>query len=201
MRDSRRSGEVVLTVFILLISLTLNSCQMLKRLGGSSNLDEANRLNQSASTDIDEIEKLAQQNKGKESQITAALNANNFDAAKHLMDETTNAIDQGLQRAQSAADKLDKASKLDLDQTIKDYLSYRAQSVQKAIEAFKELRQGIVTYRDSLGSTDKAVTDKAQKDLQQSSSNFEDLFNESKRLESKADDIARSNPDKIKPGQ
>lgn len=174
---------------------------MLKRLGGTSALDEANRLNQSASTDINEIEKLAQENKDKESQITAALNANNFDKAKSLMDETINAIDQGLAHAQSAADKLDKASKLDLDRAIKDYLSYRAQSVTKATEAFKELRRGITAYRDTLGSTDKAVTDQAQNDLQQSSAKFEDLFNESKRLQSKADDIARSNPDKIKPGQ
>ncbi|MDT5123119.1 MAG: hypothetical protein QOC96_2601 [Acidobacteriota bacterium] len=201
MFDPRRQRGIVLTAFILLASFTLISCQALKRFGGSSGMDEANQLNQSAGADITEIDRLVQENKDKEGQITAALNANNYEAAKRLMDETIKAIDQGLAKGQSAADKLDKASKLDVDRTIKDYLSFRAQSVNKAIEAFRELRKGIVTFRDSVGSTDKAATQKAQSEVQQSSAKFDDLINESNRLESQADEIARSNPDKIKPGR
>ena len=194
MPDLRRRSWTTITALLLFASLTLVSC-------GNSSMDEANRLNQSVSEDKKEIERLAQENRVKESQITAALNAKNYDAARRLLDDTVKAVDQALQKGQSAADKLDKASKLNLDQTIKQYLSFRAQSVNKGIEAFKELREGIITFRDSIGSTDKAVINKAQNDLQQSVGKFEEMINESQKMESQADEIARSNPDKIKPGR
>lgn len=196
MFDPKRQGGIVLTAILLLALLTLASCR-----AGGSGMEEANQLNQSAGADISEIERLVQENKDKERQVTAALNANNYEAAKQSLDDAIKAIDQGLAKGESAADKLNRASKLDLDQTIKQYLSFRAQSVNKAIEAFRELRKGIVTFRDSIGSTDKAAADKAQKDIQQSSAKFDDLINESQKLESQADEIARSNPDKIKPGR
>ena len=194
MPDLRRRSWTTIIALLLFASLTLVSC-------GNSSMDEANRLNQSVSEDKKEIERLAQENRVKESQITAALNAKNYDAARRLLDDTVKAVDQALQKGQSAADKLDKASKLNLDQTIKQYLSFRAQSVNKGIEAFKVLREGIITFRDSIGSTDKAVINKAQNDLQQSVGKFEEMINESQKMESQADEIARSNPDKIKPGR
>jgi Mg2+ and Co2+ transporter CorA len=181
---------------VLIALLACLSCKL-----GGGGLDEANKLNQSAGQDIDEIEKIIQDNKNKEGAVTRAVNAGQTDAAKKLMDDTIAAIDRGLERGKSAADKLDKASKLNIDQAIKDYLSYRAQSVTKAIEAFTELRKGIIAFRDSVGSTDKAVVAKARNDIQQTSQSFDALISESQRLQSKADEIARRNPDKIKPGQ
>ena len=201
MPESKGRGRAILSILVLLVSLTASSCQLLKKLGGGGELDEANRLNQSAGEDIREIEKIVQENKSKETEVTRALNANDYAAAKRLMDESVKAIDQGLEKGKSAADKFDKASKLDVDSTIKEYLALRAQSVSKAIEAFRELRRGIITLRDATGSTDRAVTEKAKNDIQQSSRKFDQLINEAARLERQADEIARRNPEKIKPGK
>lgn len=187
---------MALIALALAASFLIASCKF-----GNSGLDEANKLNQSASQDISEIEKIIQDNKNKEGEITRAVNAEDYDKARSEMNDVIGAIDRGLERGQSAAEKFDKASKLDIDPTIKEYLSYRAQSVNKAIEAFKELRKGIVAFRDATGSKDKAVNDKANGDVQQASQAFDSLISEAQRLEEKADDIARRNPDKIKPGK
>ena len=200
----RRSGAVFLTTLLLLLllaSATLLSCQALKKLGGGGSMDEANQLDQSAGEDIKEIERIVRENKGKESGITGALNANNYDAARRLMDDSVKAIDQGLEKAESAAGKFDRASKLDIDPKIKEYLSLRAQSVNKAIEAFRELRRGVTVLHDSAGSTDKAVAEKGKNEIQQSSAKFDELMSESEKLEAQAGEIARRNPDKIKPGR
>ena len=194
MFELRGRLRIVLMMLVLIALLACLSCK-------SGGLDEANKLNQSAGQDIDEIEKIIQDNKNKEGEVTRAVNAGQTDAARKLIDETIVAIDRGLERGKSAADKLDQASKLNIDQAIKDYLSYRAQSVTKAIEAFTELRKGIVAFHDSVGSTDKAVVAKARDDIQQTSQTFDALISESQRLQGKADEIARRNPDKIKPGQ
>jgi hypothetical protein len=186
---------------MLLVSLTALSCQALRKLGGGGDIDEATQLNKSAGEDIREIEKIVRENKDREAEVTRALNTNDASAAKRIMDEAVKAIDRGLEKGQSAAGKFDKASRLDVDATIKEYLSLRAQSVNKAIEAFKELRRGIVTLRDATGSTDRATIEKAKNEIRQSSEKFDQLISDAERLERQADDIARRNPEKIKPGQ
>jgi predicted small secreted protein/Mg2+ and Co2+ transporter CorA len=201
MLDSRERSRALLIALVLLVSLTLPSCQALRKLGGGGDIDEANQLNQSAGEDIREIERIVQENKNREAELTRALNANDYAAAKRIMDDSVKAIDKGLEKGQSAAERFDKASKLDVDATIKEYLSLRAQSVNKAIEAFKELRRGIITLRDATGSTDSVATEKAKNEIQQSSEQFDKLINEAERLERQADDIARRNPEKIKPGK
>ena len=197
MLDLRGRVQAILAALVLLVSIAGASC----KLGGASALDEANKLNQSAGEDITEIEKIIQENRDKEGKITRALNIEDFDAAKKMMDDTISAIDRGLAKGQSAAEKLQRAAQLDLDPAIKEYLSLRAQSVSKAIEAFKELRKGIVIFRDATGSKDKAIIDKARNEVQQSSQAFDALIGESQKLGARADEIARRNPDKIKPGQ
>ncbi|HKC65025.1 MAG TPA: hypothetical protein VKB86_15390 [Pyrinomonadaceae bacterium] len=196
MLDLRAGLRLVLMALTLAASLMFASCK-----SGNSAFDEAEKINQSASTDVNEIEKIIQENKSKEIEITRAINAEDYDAAKKEMNDVITAIDRGLEIGQSAAEKFDRASKLDIDPTIKEYLSYRAQFVNKAMEAFKALRKGIVSFRDATGSKDKAVTEKAKTDVQQASQTFDSLISEAQRLEDKADDIARRNPDKIKPGK
>ncbi len=193
MPDSRGRSGVALVVSLSL--LLAASCRF-----GDGALDEANGLNRSAGEDIREIEKLVRENKDKEAQVTRALNANDFERARALIDESVQAIDRGLERGTSAADKLARAASLDIDPTIKEYLQLRAQAVSKAIEAFRELRRGVLTFRESIGSKDKATVDRAKNEVRQASERFDQLINEAGRLERQADDIARRNPEKIKPG-
>lgn len=187
------SGAALIALFVLL-SLSLGACS------GNSGLDEAIKLDQSASEDRKAIDKIVQDNKDKEREISAAIYGNKIPQAIALLDESVKTIDLGLQKGESAALKFDKASKLDIDSTIKEYLALRAQSVSKAIEAFKELRQGAVALRDKLASQDEAVIEKARDDIRQTSTRFEQLISEYQRLEVQAGEIARRNPDRIKPG-
>jgi hypothetical protein len=199
MPEPGRRSVAGLTALLLLASL-LAACQLLKKLGGGATMDEANQLNQSAGEDIKEIERVIRENKDNEIEITKALNANDPETARRLMDDSIKAIDLGLEKGASAAGKFDRASKLDIDSQIKEYLSLRAQSVSKGIEAFKELRRGLVTLRDSTGSADRTVTESAKNEIQATSAKFDELIGQAQKLESRADEIARRNPDKIKPG-
>jgi len=172
-------------------------CSQLKNLGGGG-LADANKLIDSANKDLAEVEKIADENRDKESEISKKLNSNDIDAAKASINESIKAIDTGLEHGKSAADKFEKASKLNLDPKVKEYLALKAKSVEKSVEAFEELRKGLVAVRDNVGSKDKAAVAKAQKDVQTSSENYDRLEKEAQTFERQADDIARENPDKIK---
>lgn len=195
MLNVKRGRGTVPAVFALLFLFPAAACNF-----GNRDIGEATTLNQSAGQDISEIERIVREHKNKEAEVTRSLNREDFATAKKLMDEALAAIDRGLERGESAAGKFERASKLDIDSTIKEYLQLRAQSVAKAIEAFRELRQGVVTYRDSVGDTDRAASDRAKNEIQRVSARFDQLINESGQLERRADEIARRNPEKIKPG-
>jgi hypothetical protein len=165
---------------------------------GGGGLADANKLIDSANQDLTEVEKIADQNRDKESQISKQLNNDDIDGAKKTIDDAVKAIDSGVEKGKSAAEKFDKASKLDLDPKVKEYLGLKAQSVRKSVDAFEELRKGLLAVRDNVGSKDRAAVTKAQKDVQESSQNYDKLISEAQKLEKKADDIARENPDKIK---
>lgn len=197
MLDRKGRGGAALSL-LLLASLVL-ACSSLKKLTGNSGIDEANKLVQSANEDLKEINKIAQSNKDQESRINKLLNANDFNAAKQAMDDTVKAIDDGLARGKSAAEKFEKASKLDIDQVYREYLTLKSQSVRKTVEAFEELKKAITILRDNIGGTDKAALKRAQQDAIKSGENFDRLIAEAVKLDRDADDIARKNPDKIKP--
>ncbi|HKQ53693.1 MAG TPA: hypothetical protein VJT74_15060 [Pyrinomonadaceae bacterium] len=199
MPDTRGRSRAAALLCALFVSISLLLAAASCKLGDAA-LDQANSLNQSAGQDIGEIEKLVRENKDKEALVTRALNAGDLSQARRLIDESVQAIDRGMERGASAADKFARAAALDIDQPIKEYLRLRAQSVNKALEAFRELRQGILAFRESIGSADKSAVDRARSGFRQTSERFEQLINESGRLERQADDIARRNPDKIKPG-
>ena len=184
---------------MLLLASMVIACSALKRMSGNSGIDEANKLVQSANEDLKEISKIAQSNKDKESRINRQLNASDFNGAKQTMDDTIKAIDDGLERGRSAADKFERASKLEVDQVYKDYLTLKSQSVRKTAEAFEELKRAITLLRDNVGGTDKAKLNKARQDAIKAGENFDRLIAEAVKLDRDADDIARKNPDKIKP--
>lgn len=195
-KDGRRG----LVLAVLLLAALALGCSALKRMGGNSGIDEANKLVQSANEDLKEVSRISRANKDQESRISRQLNANDYNGAKQTMDDTVKAIDSGLERGRSAADKFEQASKLDVDQVYKDYLSLKSQSVRKTAEAFEELKKAITILRDNVGGTDKAALQKARTEATQAGQNFDRLIEEAVKLEREADDIARKNPDKIKPG-
>jgi hypothetical protein len=197
MLDRKGRGGAALAM-LLLASMVL-ACSALKKMTGNSGLDEANKLVQSANEDLKEVNKIAQSNKDQESRINKLLNANDLAGAKQAMDDTIKAIDNGLEKGRSAADKFEKASKLEVDQVYKEYLTLKSQSVRKTAEAFEELKKAITIMRDNVGGKDKAALKKAQADAIKSGENFDRLIAEATKLERDADDIARKNPDKIKP--
>ena len=86
---------------------------------GDPALDEANALNRSAGQDIAEIEKLVRENKDKEALVSRALGAGDAAQARRLINESVQAIERGMEKGASAADKLTRAAALDIDPTIK----------------------------------------------------------------------------------
>jgi hypothetical protein len=193
-RNGRGGAALAL---VLLASFAL-ACGALKNLGGNS-LAEANKLVQEANNELKEVDKIAEENETKVDALNKADDNNNSAEVKRLLDELMKAIDDGLKHGETAADKIEKASKMDVDDKYKEYLSLKSQSLRKQVEAFKERKEAAKIMRDNYDNSDKTAMQKAKDDFKKKNSNYKKLLGEAKDLSRKAEDIARQNPDKIKP--
>jgi hypothetical protein len=192
-QNGRKNGALAL----LLLAFFVLGCGALKNMSKGGATDEANKLISSANQDLKDAQKIADDNlEEKTREFTKAASANKADEAQQVLDDSIKQIDEGLAKGESAADKFDKASKLDLTDMQKQYLTLQSQGVRKRVEAFKEFRKAVVVLRDNKGSLTKQKT---RDDYMSALNNFKKLNSQADELERKADDIARQNPDKIKP--
>jgi hypothetical protein len=192
-QNGRKNGALAL----LLLAFFVLGCGALKNMSKGGATDEANKLISSANQDLKDAQKIADDNlEEKTREFTKAASANKADEAQQVLDDSIKQIDEGLAKGESAADKFDKASKLDLTDMQKQYLTLQSQGVRKRVEAFKEFRKAVVVLRDNKGSLTKQKT---RDDYMTALNNFKKLNSQADELERKADDIARQNPDKIKP--
>lgn len=196
MRNNDGRGGAVLAL-VLLASVAL-ACGALKNLGSNS-LAEANKLVQEANGELKAIDRIIDDNDEKVTALDKAEKAGDSAEVKRVLDDVIKAIDDGLKHGEVAADKLDKASKMNVDDKYKEYLSLKSQSLRKQIEAFKELKEAAKIERDNFDNPDKAAMQKAKDDFRKKNANYKKLLGDAKDLSRKADDVARQNPDKIKP--
>ncbi len=182
---------------LMLIASFALACSALKEVGTNS-VDEANKLVKSAKDDLREVDRISDDSDDNVSALNRAENDKNADEVKRVLGELINSIDKGIERGESAADKIEKASKLSgLNDKYKEYLSLKAQAFRKQIDAFKSLREAAVIERDNFGRGGEEE-DKAKKDFREKYDNYKKLIAEAKKIHRQADDIARENPDMIK---
>ncbi|MBV9958537.1 MAG: hypothetical protein JO360_08955 [Acidobacteria bacterium] len=191
MRD--KNGRRGAAVALLLLAAFALACGALKNLGSNSQAD-ANKLVAEANSELKEIDRIADDNEEKMDALDKADKDGKSAEVKSLLEDLMKAIDDGLKHGETAADKLDKASKMNVDDKYKEYLSLKSQSLRKQIEAFKERKEAAKIMHDNYDSTDKTALAKAKDDFKKKNSNFKKLLGEAKDLSRKADDIARANP-------
>ena len=193
---SKQNGRASEALALSLLVLFVLGCGGLKNIGGNAT-EEANKLIQSANQDLRDAQKIADDNiQEKTRDFTRAVQNNNADEAQRVLDDAIKQIDEGLAKGESAADKFERASKLDLNDKQKEYLALQSQAVRKRVDAFREFRKAVVILRDNKGAL---TTQKARDDYLTALNNFKKLNSEADDLERKADAVARQNPDKIKP--
>jgi len=106
-------------------------CNQLKNLGGGG-LADANKLIESANKDLAEVEKIADDNRDKRSEISKKLNSNDIDAAKASINESIKAIDSVLNMAKARRTNSKKPRNLTSILKVKEYLALKAKSVEKS---------------------------------------------------------------------
>jgi len=186
-----KRGPINAALALLLLAAVSVACASLKNLGKNPT-DEANKLVNQAKDDLEEIDKIDDEASKKQSDLNKAMNDKNVDETKRILGDLVKDIDRGLDKGKSAADKVEQASKLDVDSTYKEYLSIKAQAFRKEIEAWQAMREAAIIARDNY--TASGLPADKRTEYTNKYNEFKKLRQEARDLHKKASDIARANP-------
>lgn len=158
---------------------------------------EANKLVDQANAEIKEAKKLQETNEAKVGDYKAALNASDFDKATSILDGVTKDIDTGLKHGDTAAEYLEKGTKLKIDAKFKEYLELRAQSIRKRIDSYKALKEVLTNTKEMLTVRTPAAVQAALPKIKDAQEKARSLEKEANELEEKSDKVRKENPDKF----
>jgi chromosome segregation ATPase len=184
MKMTRSLWAIVSLVFL---SLSLVGCM---------ETDKANKLVDEGNKSIDEANKVSADAGKKMTDLfdNLAHFPENRDALKSKVDEVNGLLDKSITNLKAAADKFEEASKLKIDDKLKDYYVAKAQSYRKKAEVDETAKKQTALLTDA--SIDDMDALRAKMDPLQEQLNK--LQKEQNDFEDKAKKIQSDNPNLFK---
>lgn len=184
----------------LLIFLFFSACQKNNNSESGSGIDvfglsdetaEAGEIVKDANEDLKKIRKMYKENQGKIDELKAAMNDRNIEEARKIADELVYIINDGFVLAESAISKIERAEQMNINETYREYLQKKEESLRKHMDAFEFRRQAAVLLRDSFGSKDKFAIEKARQEFKEREENFQKYAEIARELSGEANQLAK----------
>lgn len=179
-------------VLALLISAT--SCGLF---GPKDETVAAAKLVQEANDDLTKIKKLYNENEGdvdkpgKRLQLKKALEENNAEEVKKISDDVVYLINDGMDYAKSAVEKIQQAQEMEVNDDYREYLRLKEQALLKQIDAFEQYRQAARSLRDNYDPKNDALRAKVKIEFDERSDKYRVLMEQARDHSSQANELAK----------
>ena len=188
---------------ILLISLVFSAC---KKTGDSSqpgfeifSSDETPQIAEiivDANSDLKKIKLLFKENQGRVEELKVAMSAKETDKVKKIADDLVIQINEGLFLGETAITKIEKAEGMNTNETYKEYLRLKKESLRKLLDAFAFRRQAAQILHDGFGGSDPNQIGKTLALFKEKEENFQKLKDDGQNLSLEANQIAKDSTKK-----
>jgi hypothetical protein len=186
--------------FLLLIFvLALGAC--------SSATDESSYFDQTqdaanlvgeANVQLRQIKQLFQKNAGWLEELKTAMNNREEKKVKEIANELVYQINDGTKLGEEAIDKIERASRLNVNDDFKNYLNLKAQSLRKYAEAFEERRQLAILLRDRYDPKNSEQRDFVLEEFKRKEESFKRIIKEAQDVSERANELAKESLSKAK---
>lgn len=183
---------------VVILSALLASCSGEGGiLGPADETAEAAKLVQEANQDLTKIKKLYSENEGddetegKRQQLKKALEANDEAQVKKISDEVVYIINDGMDFAKSAIEKVQQAQDMNVNDDYKEYLRLKELALSKQVEAFEQYRQAARALRDNYDPNNEQLRAKVKVEFDQRSDKYRELMEKARDYSSEANELAK----------
>ena len=164
----------------------------------SDDTTAAAELVSQANEDLNKIKVMYKKNEVQRDELIAAISEKDAEKVKKITDDLVYLINDGMALGEGAVEKISRAQQMNINSDFKDYLSLKEESLRKQLEAFESRRQAVRLLRDSFGTNDPALVEKAKAGFKEKEENFAKTMEASKEISKKANDLAKEASKKIK---
>ena len=159
----------------------------------SDDATAAAQLVEQANQDLNKIKVLYKKNEVKREELIAAMGDKDTEKVKKITDDLVYLINDGMALGESAVEKISQAQQMNINADFKDYLSMKEESLRKQLTAFESRRLAVRLLRDSFGTNDPAMVEKAKLEFKQKEEIAVKTLEESKEISKKANEFAKEN--------
>ena len=152
---------------------------------------EAGKIVASANEDLTKIKVLYKDNEDKREEIKNAMEVDDAKKVRELADNVNDLINSGVDEAQSAIDKIEKAQEMQINDDYREYLRLKEESLKRELEAFENYRQAARTLRDNYDPKNAAMRDKVKEDFKNRVENYRKLMEEARDYSNQANTLAK----------
>ncbi|HLM62169.1 MAG TPA: hypothetical protein VK308_15300 [Pyrinomonadaceae bacterium] len=192
-------------LFVVLAGLlTFSACKKTDSSEGfdvlnfSDDTTAAAQIVSQANEDLNKIKVMYKKNEVQREELIAAMSAKDAEKVKKITDDLVYLINDGIALGEGAVEKIVKAQQMNINPDFKEYLSLKEESLRKQLEAFESRRQAVRLLRDSFGTNDSALVEKAKQGLKDKEEDFAKMMEESKKISKKANDLAKESSKKTR---
>ncbi len=164
----------------------------------SDDTSDAAALVSQANEDLNKIKVMYKKNEVQREELIAAMSEKDTENVKKITDDLVYIINDGIALGEGAVEKISKAQQMNIDADFKEYLSLKEESLRKQLDAFESRRQAVRLLRDSFGTNDPAMVEKAKLGLKEKEEYFMKTMETSKAISKKANELAKESSKKVK---
>ena len=190
-------------VFILVLSIVIcfafSSCGSAETESDNSGIFDispddtakAVELIREANDELKRIKILYNENETALKNLKEASKTQDIANIKKISNDLIYVINDGFIFADSAKSKIDEAQRLNINPHFKDYLGLKEDSLDRQIEAFKQLHEAARLLRDSAGSQNKEEMENARNVFKEKETLFQTKMKEAAQKSQEADELAK----------
>ena len=196
-KDNRKIRSLWQIVLFCLILSSLFAC---KKNDTSENYDvldfsddttRAAELVADANEDLNKIKILYKNNESQSEDLKSAISDRNVEKVKQITENINGIINDGTRLGDDALEKIEKAEGMNVNADFKEYLSLKAQSLHKQLDAFEHRRQAIRLLKEGFGTNNPAAIEKSKGVVKEEEETAQKILVEAQEYSKKANDLAK----------
>lgn len=188
----RRIGLSCLLLFSVFAACKKNeTAESYDILNFSDETTDAAKLVADANEDLNKIKVMYKKNEDQLEELKSAMKDNDTEKVKKITDDLVYVLNDGMGLGNEAVEKIKKAEAMNINADFKEYLSLKAESLEKQLVAFEHHRQAARLLRDSFGTNDPKGIEKAKLGFKDEEESFQKTIAEAQEISKKANDFAK----------
>lgn len=155
----------------------------------SDDTEQAKSIVNDANNELKKIKAIYKDNEGRIEEIQSAMSNRESDKVKKIADDLVFQINDGITLGENAISKLEEAEALNINDTFKEYLRLKEDSLRVQIDAFEFRRQAAQLLSKSSGKSDAQEVKSIQGVFKEKEAEFQKLWQEGRDKSQEANDF------------